>query len=543
MLAVTPSCRDGGGDSDEGGSSDGAADDAGSDEGDDGEPNACEPTPGRVGLQRLTAAEYNRTVAHLFDDDSAPADVFPADSATDGFNNNAASLTISPQLAALLLDASESVAATAMANQSNAIIQCDASEDDCAADTLRDLATRVYRRPPSPTELADLTALVDVALAEGDTFPQAIEFALAGMLMAPQFLYRGVPAPGSAPLAASEIAVLDDYALASRLSYFLWGSTPDAALLEAAAQGALSDTEGLREAFDRMLADNKADALYDGFAMQWLQLGRLAVSAPDPVAFPQFSEPLREQMLAETRLFFGDVMARDASPLEFITGNQTFASAGLAEIYGESGPSGDALVPLMTDPSQRAGVLTMPAVLTMLSNPSTPNIVRRGVWLAEAIVCAAPPPPPDGVPPEPAPLEGETERERLARHREDPDCASCHNLIDPLGFTFENYDAMGQWRTEDEAGAPVDNVGELPDGTTVDGVVGLADALAQGDDYGRCITRKLMTYSLGRTVTPDDACTVDSIASDHVDPDAAFSDLLWAVVTSDAFTTQQGDAQ
>jgi hypothetical protein len=196
-------------------------------------------------------------------------------------------------------------------------------------------------------------------------------------------------------------------------------------------------------------------------------------------------------------------------------------------------------VPITTDPAQRAGMLTMPAILTMTSGPLEPNIVKRGVWLAETILCASPPPPPDGVPPAPDPQPGETERERLARHREDPSCASCHDLIDPLGFSFENYDAIGAWR-DDVNGEPVDNLGTLPDGRTFDGVVALADLLTTGDEYPTCVTSKLMTYALGRTMSGAEGCVLADIGAQAVTPDSTFSDLMWAIVTSDAFQTEGG---
>lgn len=516
------------------GGSEGGSDESG------GAAGACEVAPGRVGLQRLTRAEYNRTVFDLFGVTSNPADAFPPDSATDGFDNNAASLTVSPQLASLLLGAAETVAAEAMANAPAEILICDpAAAVDCERTILAALARRVYRRPASEAELDDLMVLVDFAETEGDDFAAGIEYALAAMLMAPQFLYRGIPPEGTGPLSPGEIAALDDWAVASRLSYFLWGSTPDDALLDRAAEGALHDPDALRAEFDRMLGDPKAAALYEGLVTQWLQLGKLAAASPDPVAFPQFDEALRAQMLQETRLFFEDLRARDGSVLELLEGTRTFASSGLADIYGVSGVEGDGLVAIDTDPARRAGVLTMPAILTMTSGPQQPNIVKRGVWLAEAILCASPPPPPEGIPPAPDPGPGETERERLERHRLDPSCASCHDLIDPLGFGFEHYDALGAWR-DDIEGEPADDLGQLPDGRSFEGVVELAELLASGDEFPTCATRKVMTYALGRAVTDADACVVSAIGSDTVTADAKLSDLLWAVVTSDAFAQQEG---
>ncbi len=538
LLALSACKDDGSSDADTDDGSTGA--DGDGDGGDDGVA-ACDddPGPGRVGLQRLTRAEYNRTVRDLFGVTSNPADVFPPDSSTAGFDNNAASLTVSPQLAALLLDAAETVAAEAMANVSAQILVCAPAQDElCARQTLQALALRVYRRPAKDDEIDDLMVLHQFALDEGDGFDAGIEYALAAMLVAPQFLYRSVPPDSMHLLDAGQVRPLDDYALATRLSYFLWGSTPDDALLARAGADDLADPSVLREEFDRMLADPRSDALYDGFVRQWLQLGKLGAAAPDPTLFPTFDDDLRDDMLAEVQMFFEDLRARDGSLLEILTGTRTYANAELAGIYGIDGVTGDALTVVDLDPTQRAGVLTMPAILTMNSNPDTPNIVRRGVWLAEAILCEEPPPPPEGIPPAPDPAPGESERDRLARHRADPSCASCHNLIDPLGFTFDNYDALGNWRDEVD-GQPVDNLGQLPDGTEVAGVVALAEQLATTDQYPSCVTEKVMTYALGRTVAADEECVVSAIGSANVTADSTVSDLLWAVVRSDAFLSEE----
>lgn len=511
--------------------------------GDRGDPalveGACELAAERVGLQRLTRAEYNRTVRDLFGVTSAPADAFPPDSSTSGFDNHAKSLTTSPQLALLLLDAAEVVASEALVNKASEILVCDPVVDGyepCARTTLSALARRVYRRPATEAEIDDLMVLMQFAQTEGDTFELGIEYALSAMLVAPQFLFRGIPATDLDDAVA--VVPLDDYALATRLSYFLWGSTPDDALLARAAEGTLRDDGTLRAEVDRLLADPKSAALYEGFVAQWLQLGKLASATPDPTLYPEFTEELRQEMLDETRLFFEDVRQRDASALELINGTRTFGNETLAGIYGVSGVTGTELVPIETDAERRAGFLTMPAILTMTSGPVNPNIVKRGVWLAEAILCASPPPPPEGVPAEPVPIPGETERERLERHRQDPSCASCHNLIDPLGFAFESYDAIGRWRDTAE-GVPVDNLGTLPDGRTFSGIPELVALLETSDEYPTCVTEKVMTYALGRTFGESEQCLLSAIGKEAVTRESKLSDLLWAVVSSDAFRTEE----
>lgn len=506
-------------------------------------PSDCTVSPGSVVLQRLTRSEYDRTVRDLFGVTSGPAQVFPPDSATDGFDNNAQSLTISPQLTELLLDAAEIVANEAIVNKHDEIFFCEpeppvSGNVTCIRDILNALALRVQRRPATSEEIDAMMDLLDVSNAEGDSFETGVGFVLQALLMSPQFLYRGIPAAGTLPPEAGSVEALDDYALASRLSYFLWGSTPDDALLQSAADGALRDATVLRSEFDRLLTDQKATALFDGFISQWFALGKLQSANPDPAVFPQFTEELRQSMADEVRTFFEDLRSRDGSVLELINGTNTFANADLASVYGIAGVTGSTLQAVTTDPMQRAGILTMPAILTMTSGPTEPNIVRRGVWLAENILCAKPPPPPDGVPPAPDAMPGETERQRLARHRSNPACSSCHDLIDPLGFAFESYDAIGAFR-DTAQGVPVDNQGTLPDGRSFAGVVELAGLLQEGDEYSSCATRKLMMYALGRSLQVQEQCLVSAIGSQTVTPSSHLSDWLWAIATSDAFQMRE----
>ncbi len=492
----------------------------------------CGDSPGRVGLHRLTRAEYNRTVRDLFGVTGEPANVLAPDPTTDGFDNNASSLGIDPQSAALLLEVSETVASAAM--DGGSLPTCDDADASCVETELRALALRVYRRPPSDAEVQGLVSFVDAALADGDDVALGFRNAVMAMLMSPQFLYRSVP-PTDASAGSGQVVALDDYAVATRLSYFLWGSTPDAELLDRAAAGELRNATLLREQFDRMLADPKSDALYDDFVTQWLQLGKLQSVLPSPEAFPSFGEDLREAMAGEVRLFFTGMRERDASVLDFVAGQESYANEALAELYEIEGVQGPQMVPVTLDPDRRAGVLTMPGVLMMTSDPDRTNVVKRGVWLAETILCLGPPPPPDDIAPLPDPQPNETERERLDRHRSDPACASCHVLIDPLGFSLQGYDALGRWRTEVD-GLPVDNLGELPDGTTFTGAVELASATQE--QFGTCISQKMMTFALGRAMESDDTCRLESIASRSATADASFDEFLWTVVTSDAFLTE-----
>jgi hypothetical protein len=500
----------------------------------------CDPvSPGRVTLQRLSRAEYDRTVRDLFGVSAAPAETFPPDSITQGFDNNADSLSVSPQLAELLLSAAETVAAEAMRTARDAIVICDvqaAGRDACAREILANLALHVFRRPATADEIDDLMPFVAFGEDEGDGFEGGIQYALEAMLVSPQFLYRGIPAERE-PLDGTVVA-LDGHALATRLAYFLWGSTPDDRLLQAAADGSLHDAAVLRGELERMLADARSAALFDGFASGWLALGRLDAATPDASVFPAWDEELRADMAEESRLFFTDLVRRDGSALEFVNSSASFVNGALARLYGVSGISGAEFVPVALDPEQRAGVLTQAAILTMNSDPTRSNVVRRGAWIAESILCAKPPPPPAGVPPLPEPIAGESERERLARHRTSPSCNSCHQLIDPLGFALESFDAIGAHRADID-GLPVDDAGMLPDGRSFRGAIELARLLESDDLYKSCVTRKLATYALGRVMRSDEQCVLDAMGRAVVVPDQGFSELLWAIVTSAAFQQRE----
>lgn len=503
-------------------------------------PATCQPAgPGRVVPQRLTRAEYDRTVRDLFAVTAQPAALFPSDSATGGFDNNAGGLTVSPQLAELLLDAADRVAAEAMQTARARILTCDpaqAGRDACARTILNAQALRVFRRPATAAEIDDLMAFVALGEREGDGFAGGIQYALQAMLMSPQFLYRGLPAVVE-PLDGA-VVPLDDYAIATRLSYFLWGSTPDEALLAAAGAGKLGNTPGLRAALDRMRADKKAAALYDGFVSQWLGLGRLAAAAPDRRAFPYWNEQLRADMLTETRLFFEDLLARDGSALEFATGTSTFLNQSLASIYGLSGIQGTQFRRVELDPTQRAGIMSKPAILTMTASPLEPNmVVRRGAWMAESLLCAVGQPP-AGVVQDLRPMINDTPRQTLERNQANPVCAPCHKVIDPLGFALQNYDGIGKWRTMLDQW-PMDNVGTLPDGRTFAGPAELSKLLETDDLFKTCMTEKMSMYALGRAMSGQEHCLLESIGRATVAPGAKLSDLLWAVVTSEAFQARQ----
>ncbi len=376
---------------------------------------------------------------------------------------------------------------------------------------------------------------------EGENFHTAIGVGLQAILVSPNFLFRVELDPE--PNNPDAIRTLNDFELATRLSYFLWSSTPDDELLTLARLGKLHETDTLDRQVRRMLADPKSQALVENFAGQWLQLRNLDVASPDRGRYPEFDEALRTAMRKETEQFFASILREDGSLLDFIDGNYTFVNERLARHYGIEGVKGEEYRRVELDPAQRGGVLTQASVLTVTSNPTRTSPVKRGKWVLENLLGTPPPPPPANVPElktdEEAQLTGSL-RERMEQHRANPDCAVCHNRMDPLGFGLENYDGIGGWRTKDGA-FDIDPSGELPGGLAFAGPQELKQILkARQDDFIRCLAEKMLTYALGRGVEYSDRCTVEDLVRAVQDNDYKFSSLILAIVHSDAFQKRRG---
>ncbi len=418
----------------------------------------------------------------------------------------------------------------------------DKSVRDCAVAIFRNFASRAFRRPATGEELARLADLVESALKQGDTFEQAVQVALQAVLVSPHFLFRveNDPQPHD-PEAKHRIV---DYELASRLSYFLWSSMPDDELFQLAEQRKLHRTDVLEQQVRRMLKDAKSGALVENFGGQWLNLRNLDNAAPDPKIFPTFNDKLRADMRRETKLFVEAVIREDRSILDFLDGDFTFLNARLAEHYGQPGIEGEEFrkVPLVG--GRRAGVLTQASILTITSEPTRTKPVKRGKWVLENILGTPPPPPPPNV----SELEETAQanpdsslRKQLELHRKNPVCASCHNLMDPIGFGFENFDAIGRWRDQDGK-FPIDASGELPGGAKFNSPIDLVRILKQRkSDFSRCLTEKLLTFALGRGLEFYDKCAVDRIVSALSSNESRFSTLVIEIVRSEPFLMRRGD--
>ncbi len=411
----------------------------------------------------------------------------------------------------------------------------------CARTDLARLARLAYRRPVTSEEVNRLTTLVASAQKDGMTFEQAMRIGLEAVLVSPNFLFRIERDPK--PDDASAIHPVNDFELASRLSYFLWSSMPDEPLLQAAGEHRLHNPSVLNAQVKRMLQDSKSDALIDNFFGQWLELRNLDSIRPDPDQFPQFNAQMRRAMHTETQMFVQSVIRNDSSILDFLDGKYTFVNERLAKFYGIPGVSGDEFRRVSLDGSERSGVLTQASVLTVTSYPTRTSPVLRGKWILENVLNTPPPPPPPGVgsiDAKPGATAG-TMRQQMERHRADPMCAACHTRMDPLGFALENYNAIGQWRTHD-AGQVIDSSGSLPNGKAFNGSAELKTILmGSGDTFAECLAEKVMMYALGRGVEGYDRRTLKQITSNLAANNYRFSALVSGIVNSVPFQMGRGD--
>ena len=413
-----------------------------------------------------------------------------------------------------------------------------ASEEvGCAKKILSTVARGAYRRPVTPTDIETLLSFYQAGRNKGGSFDEGIERALRLILSSPEFVFRFERDPSS--VAAGASYRISDLELASRLSFFLWSSIPDDELLTLASANKLSDPATLDSQVRRMLADPRSGALATNFAAQWLYLRNLKNFAPDPNEFPDFDDNLRESLLTETEMFFGSIVNEDRNVLDLLNGNYTFVNERLAKHYGIPDVYGPRFRRVTLTDDARRGLLGQGSVLTVTSYATRTSPVLRGKWILTNILGTPPPAPPPNVPALKENDEGGkilSVRERLEEHRKSPACASCHKIMDPLGFSLENFDAIGQWRAKSEDGAPIDASGVLLDGSKVDGPSTLRAALmSRPDVFVATLTEKLMTYALGRGVDYQDQPAIRAIvaraASDHY----RFSDLVSGIVKSPPF--------
>ncbi len=402
---------------------------------------------------------------------------------------------------------------------------------EAAREIVTRFGNRAFRRPVRPEEVERLLKLYDRAEKEGERFENCVRVALEAVLVWPDFLFRvELDPPGVKPGSSYQIG---EYELASRLSYFLWSSMPDDELFDLSAQGQLR--QQLDAQMARMLADPKSAAFVQNFTGQWLTTRKLAYVAPDPKEFPGFDDELRSAMVRESELFFESILRENRSILDLIDADFSFVNERLAKLYGIEGVTGAEFRRVKLPPN-RGGVLTQAAVLTLTSNPTRTSPVKRGKWVLDQILGTPPPPPPPDVPalPEGKQLTGSL-RKVMEQHRENVLCASCHERMDPIGFAFENYDAIGASRDKD-GGFAIDASGVLPGGQSFRGPAELKAIIKnKKDSFTRCLTEQVLTYALGRGLEYYDRCAVDEITEALEKDGYQFSTLITGVIKSGPF--------
>jgi mono/diheme cytochrome c family protein len=410
-----------------------------------------------------------------------------------------------------------------------------AEEFPCAGRILAQLARRAYRRPAADSDLEPLLSLYQSGRNRGD-FDRGVQSALEAILASPKFLFRSEPDP--AGLAPGAVYRLGDVELASRLAFFLWSAPPDDTLLDLAARGRLGNSAVLDQQVKRMLADPKSEALAKNFAGQWLFLRNLQSFQADTSEFPNFDDNLRQALRRETEMLFDSILREDRSVLDLLTADYTFVNERLARHYGIPGVYGTHFRRVPVPSESRRGLLGQGSILTVTSYPTRTSPVLRGKWILENILGTPPPVPPPNVPPlqeNPPGAKAVSMRQLMELHRTNPTCAACHRITDPLGLALENFDAIGQWRTRDAAG-PIDASGQLIDGTTVDGVVSLRQALLKrSDQFVGTMIEKLLTYALGRGVDHYDMPSVRAIRREAARQNYRFSAVVTGIVRSTPF--------
>ena len=485
-------------------------------------------------LRRLTREQFDNTVRDLLGIADEPSLRIPQDEKISAFYSNAIA-PVNRLAVEQFADVADDLATVATAD-AQAFASCQPAEDEvaCAARFVEEFGLRAFRRPLDSDELERYGALFTEYAAT--SFADGIRRVVATMLQSPHFLYH-LDIVQSAD--ESAVAALDGYQLASRLSYALWQTMPDADLFAAAAAGELATPEGLREQAERLLADDRAADAIASFHLQWLGLDTIRELDKDDALFPEFDASLAEAMQRETARFADHVIRRgDGKLTTLLSAPLGFPEGPLAEIYGVSATANPE-EPVMLDPTQRAGLLTQAAFLSTHAHADQTSPVRRGIVIRKNLLCTNLPDPPadvDNTPPEPDP--NATTRQRFAAHTGDPACAGCHQLIDPIGLGFENYDALGRFRVE-ENGAPVDASGELTmagaSSGAFNGAVELAHQLAESPEVRACVSSQWFRFALGRLEREPDACSMQRLNQDFAAADYDVRALLLSLVTSDAF--------
>jgi hypothetical protein len=516
------------------------------------DPTVCETTivPGRTPLRRLTTPEYNATVRDLLGDTSAPANNFPPPEESAGFLNNADVYRTTDLHAEAWLTAAEEMTAAYRA-AGNLTLPCMADATPCATEFIRDMGKRAFRRPLTDDEVASYLARFDAGMTDG-SFEEGLEWVLERMLQSPHFLYRVETEAAGQP--AGTVVPLNNYSIATRLSYFLWSTMPDAELLAAADAGQLSTPEQVRLQAERMMGMDRFDETLHSFHAQVLGWEHVYGAPKIAATTPAWDADLQVDMIEEAELFVKSIFDAGGTFSDLLTATHTFVTPRLAQFYGITYPGTGTEFMRVDNVPHRHGLLTQPSILAGHAHPNQSAPVKRGELIRKHLLCTDPPPPPANLVIEiPAPTPDTTTRQRFEEHRVNPGCAGCHVLLDPLGMPFENYDEFGRWRDTD-GGQTVDASGGLtmiPSlGNAVDsaevpvnGPAELGSQLAEVSEAHDCFLFNWFRYSMGRQEEATDTCTIATLRDDFAASGQNLRELLLTIVTSDAFLYRQDQPQ
>lgn len=508
--------------------------------------------PGPFVIRRLTKVEYGNTLHDLFGVDSAVAHELPDEVFGAGYLNTLSPLQ-SEQYLTIANDVLDRILApndappTAVQKRLFGKPPAPGADLRAAAKKVaRSLARNAYRRPPSESELDVLLGVFDLGRENKLTYPAALRLMLKAVLVSPQFLFI---TPAKEPESGHTIVPLDDYQLASRLSYLLWATMPDAELSALADSGKLREPAVLKAQVKRLLLDRRSRALFDGFGAQWLGVGSLQSKTFDTAKFPQMTGAMRSAMYDEARLFFDSIVRENRSAVSFVDSDYTFLNGTLAALYGlEKTVTGPQMRKVKLTDANRGGILGMPGILATTSFPNRTSAVKRGVWVLEQVLGEHVPPAPANVPAlekqDQRKVANMTLRQRTELHRTNPVCANCHKVLDPIGFGLENFDAIGRWRDQDDSGGAIDAAGELPGGKHFASPKELKVIIAaRSNELARNLTEKLLAYALCRQLEGYDEIVVDRLMETIAKDGYRIQTLITEIVTSYPFVQRRIQTQ
>ena len=501
--------------------------------------------PGPFVIRRLTKTEYGNTLRDLFGVEASIVDGLPDEVSGEGYLNS-----LSPLQLEQYLTIADKVLRRIVAPEGAPPTEIqkrlfgepaapNPNPREAAREVARSLARKAYRRPPAEAELDVLVEAFELGRRNNLAYQQALHLMLKAVLVSPQFLFI---TPAGEAGSSTGIVPLDDHQLASRLSYLFWATMPDDELMALADSGTLHEPAVLKAQAERLLDDRRSRALFDGFGAQWLGVGGLKRQVFDSAMFPQMTAEMRQAMYDEARLFFESIVRENKSVIRFADGDYTYLNATLAVIYGlEKTVKGPEMRRVRLSDGNRGGVLGMPGVLAATSFPDRTSPVKRGVWVLEQLLGDHVPPAPPNVPAldqqDQATVANLTVRQRTELHRTNPVCANCHQILDPIGFGLENFDAIGRWRDRDSNGKPIDAAGELPGGERFSGPKDLKAIIAgRTGDLSRNLVEKLLAYALGRRLEGYDEIVVDNLMGEIAGDGYRMRALINGVIASYPFT-------